>query len=449
VFESLQGSFDRTLKKLKGEAKIKPSHIEEALVDLKTSLLEADVQYSVVERFVQQVQSAALGAEVSQGLNPYQQFLRILTKQMLAIFGEAKDFSLSFKPPVVILMAGLQGSGKTTSSGKLALLLKKKFKRKPLLVSVDVTRPAAIEQLERLAKDIKVDYFGSSSQVPVERAAAALKFAQTYGLDVVIVDTAGRLSVDEALMAELAQLKETLQPHHILYVADAMSGQQGLQVATDFSSRVGLTGAVLSKADGDARGGVAFSIREAIQVPLQFVGTGEKMENFEAFHADRWVGRILGMGDISSLLEKAQDVVADEGIDQKKQATKILKGQMSLLDFQQMMKMMKKMGSVGSLMGMIPGMSSMAQKVDPEQIETKLKRVDAAINSMTAQERLHPDVINGERKRRISKGSGVSVEEINQFLREFSEMQKMMKKMSGMKGLMKGMAGGKGMRMPF
>lgn len=443
MFEGLQSSFERTLQKLKGAAKVRPQDIEEALTELKTSLLEADVQYDVAIRFLENVKTAAVGAQVEKGLNPYQQFLKILHKEMLSIFGETKNFDLAFRPPVIILMVGLQGSGKTTSSAKLALFAKRKLKRKPLLVSVDVTRPAAIEQLERLGKDAKLDVFSTESRNPIERALTAIKYAQTYGLDFVVIDTAGRLSIDEALMKELADLKTQTQPQHILFVADSMSGQQGLQVATDFSARVGLTGAVLSKSDADTRGGVAFSIREALKVPLQFVGTGEKMENFEVFHPDRWVSRILGMGDIASLVEKAQEVVSDSGVDEESQMKKMLKGQLNLLDFQQQMKMMKKMGSMGSLMGMIPGMSQLAAKVDQAAVDKKLKRVDAMINSMTPLERTKPEVLNGDRKRRIAKGSGTQVEELNQFLREFIEMQKMMKKMGNMKGMMRGMMPGR------
>jgi signal recognition particle subunit SRP54 len=301
-----------------------------------------------------------------------------------------------------------------------------------------VTRPAAIEQLERLAKEIKIDYFQTASMKPLERAQAAIKYAQTYGLDFVIVDTAGRLSIDEALMSELSELKTFIQPHHILYVADAMSGQAGVSVAEGFSKRVGLTGAVLSKADADTRGGIAFSIREALQVPLQFVGTGEKPDAFEPFHPDRWISRILGMGDIASLAEKAKEIAEEEGIDDGTQVKKILKGQLSLVDFQQQMKMMKKMGSLGNIMGMIPGMSQMAGKIDQDQVDKKLKKVDAMINSMTNHERERPDVLNGDRKRRIAKGSGTQVEDLNQFLREFNEMQKLMKRMGSFKGLMRG-----------
>jgi len=443
MFEGLQNSIEKSLQKLKGTAKVRPQDIEESLAALKNSLLEADVQYDVATRFLENVKTAAIGAQVEKGLNSYQQFLKILHKEMLSIFGETKDFDLAFRPPVILMMVGLQGSGKTTSSAKLAHFAKRKLKRKPLMVSVDVTRPAAIEQLERLAKDAKLDYFNSESRVPVERAMAAIKYAQTYGLDMVVIDTAGRLSIDEALMKELSDLKVQVQPHHILFVADSMSGQQGLQVASDFSDRVGLTGALLSKSDADTRGGVAFSIREALKVPLQFVGTGEKLENFEVFHPDRWVSRILGMGDIATLVEKAQEVAEDSGVDDESQMKKMLKGQLNLLDFQQQMKMMKKMGSMGSLMGMIPGMSQFAGKIDQEVVDKKLKRVDAMINSMTPLERTKPEVLNGDRKRRIAKGSGTQVEDLNSFLREFIEMQKMLKKMGGMKGqmgnLMKGM----------
>lgn len=438
MFEALQGGLERTLRRLKGEAKIRPQHIDEALQEIRSSLLEADVQYHVVERFLERTKQKAIGADVARGLSPYQQFLKILYDEMLAIFGDSAEFSVSFKPPVILFMVGLQGSGKTTSSAKLAAYAKKKLKRKPLLVSVDVTRPAAIEQLERLAKEIKIDYFQTASMKPLERAQAAIKYAQTYGLDFVIVDTAGRLSIDEALMSELSELKTFIQPHHILYVADAMSGQAGVSVAEGFSKRVGLTGAVLSKADADTRGGIAFSIREALQVPLQFVGTGEKPDAFEPFHPDRWISRILGMGDIASLAEKAKEIAEEEGIDDGTQVKKILKGQLSLVDFQQQMKMMKKMGSLGNIMGMIPGMSQMAGKIDQDQVDKKLKKVDAMINSMTTHERERPDVLNGDRKRRIAKGSGTQVEDLNQFLREFNEMQKLMKRMGSFKGLMKG-----------
>jgi signal recognition particle subunit SRP54 len=438
VFDSLQNQLEKTLKALRGQAKIRPAHIEEALEAIKKSLLEADVQYQVTNRFLERVKAAALGADVAQSLTPYQQFIRILQKEMLDIFGAETPLELSGKPPIVLMMVGLQGSGKTTSSAKLALYAKRKLKRKPLLVSVDVSRPAAIEQLERLAEDAKVDNFKTPLTTPLERAQAALKYAQTYGLDLLIVDTAGRLSIDEPLMKELEVLKENIKPQSILYVADAMSGQQGLQVAEGFSARVGLTGAILSKADGDTRGGIAFSIRESLHVPLQFVGTGEKMEAIEVFHPDRWVSRILGMGDVIGLMEKADEAVQEHGEDKAQdQAKRMMKGQLTLLDFQQQMKMMSKMGSLGGLMGMIPGMSAMAGKIDHEALEKKMKKIDAMINSMTAAERTDPDLINGSRRRRISLGSGTQVEDLNQFLREFHEMQKMMKRFSGkkMKGL--------------
>jgi signal recognition particle subunit SRP54 len=424
VLDGLQSKLEKTLKVLRGQAKIRPAHIEEALQEIRTILLDADVQFQVVKRFLERTKEQALGAEVGQGLNPYQQFLRILQKEMLEVFGEVKEFNTSFKPPVVIFMVGLQGSGKTTSSAKLALYAKKKLKRKPLVVSVDVTRPAAIEQLERMAKDGKIDCFNSPSLSPFERAEGALKYAQTYGLDLLIVDTAGRLSIDEEMMQELENLKNKMNPQHLLYVADAMSGQQGLQVAEGFSERVGLTGAVLTKSDADTRGGVAFSIREALKVPLQFVGTGEKLQAFEVFHPDRWVSRILGQGDIKGLLEKAEDAASAGGADMEKQAKKMVKGKLSLQDFQQQMKMMTKLGSMKNLMGMVPGMSGMANQIDQEEVDLKMKRIDAMINSMTPKEREYP------------------------FLREFHQMQKMMKRFSGkkMKGLGNMLGGMKGMR---
>lgn len=419
---------------LRGEAKIRPSHIEKALEEIRTSLLEADVQYRVVNRFLENVKSKALGAEVLGSLSPYQQFLYILQKEMMEVLGPESDFNLNFKPPVIVFLVGLQGSGKTTSSAKFAYLAKRKLKRKPLLLSVDVRRPAAIEQLERLAKDAKVDYINPSSDDPVVRANAGLQFARTYGLDLLIVDTAGRLSIDQELMSELAMMKNSLQPQQVLYVADAMSGQAGLQVAEGFSNQVGLTGAILTKADADARGGVAFSIREALGVPLYFVGTGERLENFEAFHPERWVSRILGQGDLKTLIEKVEEITEQEkqkGHQPEKLAKRALKGQLNLVDFQQQMKMMSKLGSMKGLLGMIPGIGSMANQIDNELVEKKMKRIDAMICSMTPEERQNPDLLNGSRKRRVAMGSGTKVEEINQFLREFWEMQKLLKRFKG------------------
>ncbi len=438
MLENLQNQFGRTLKFLSGQAKIRPAHIEEALGQIKTSLLEADVQFKVVNRFLEKVKTRALGVEVERSLTPYQQFLKILSQEMLEVLGSEVSLDFSGKPPLVALMVGLQGTGKTTSAAKLALYLRKKHKRRPLLVSVDVTRPAAIEQLERLAKDAKLDYFNPPTQVPLERAQAALKYAQTYGLDFLIIDTAGRLSIDEPLMQELEVLKSNLSPKFVFYAVDAMSGQQGLSVAEGFATRVGVTGVVLTKTDGDSRGGVAFSIREALGLPLQFVGAGEKIDALEPFVPSRWISRILGMGDIETLLEKAQDVMEETGGPSKDEAKRMVQGDLTLMDFQKQMKMMSKLGSIGGLMGMIPGMGQMASKINPEQIEAKMKRVDAMINSMTNGERLRPDIINGDRKRRIAKGSGTQVEEINQFLREFGDMKKLMKSLSGKK--MRGLA---------
>jgi len=443
VLEALQDGFSKVLKNLRGEAKIRPEHIDRALEEIKTNLLEADVQFQVVKRFLENVRGKALGSEVIGSLTPYQQFVYILQSEMLNTLGTEAEFSLSARPPVVILMAGLQGAGKTTSSAKLGIYLKRKQKRKPLLVSVDIRRPAAIEQLERLAADAKIDYLNPSSMDPLERARAAINFAGTYGLDTVIVDTSGRLSIDDELMKELEDLYHGLRPKQVLYVADAMSGQQGLQVAEGFAKKIGLTGAVLSKSDADSRGGVALSIREALGVPLCFVGIGEKLEDFEAFHPDRWVGRILGMGDLQSLVEKVEQVTQDEkqkGVDPEKMAQKAFKGGLNLEDFQQQMKMMSKLGSMKSLMGMIPGMGAMAGKVDSEAMEKRLKRIDAMICSMTPSEKKHPDIINGTRKRRITAGSGTKVEELNQFLKEFYDMQKLMKRFKGAKG-MPGMGG--------
>lgn len=434
MLDGLQNRFDKALRVLKGEAKIRPQHIEEALKEIREALLEADVQFSVVKRLLARVKEKALGTEVLESLTPYQQFLHILQTEIREVLGSSPELNLKVKPPLVILMAGLQGAGKTTSSAKLGFHLKRKHKRSPVLVSVDVRRPAAIEQLERLCKDAKLDYVNPSTQDPVERGQEALKYARTYGSDVLIVDTAGRLSIDEELMQELERLKTELQPEEVLYVADAMSGQQGLQVAEGFSERVGLSGAIISKADADTRGGLVLSIREALGVPLYFVGSGEKTEAFEPFFAERWVSRILGMGDLKSLQEKVEEAsksAKSKGVKPEKMAKKAMKGKLSLTDFQQQMKMMSSMGSMKGLLGMIPGMGAMANQIDQEEVEKKLKRVDAMICSMTPKEREHPDVLNGSRKRRVARGSGSSVEELNQFLREFTQMQKMLKSFKG------------------
>jgi len=434
VLEGLQNRLDKTLKTLRGEAKIRAPHIESALLEIRTSLLEADVQFQVVKRFMERVREKALGAKVLDGVSPYQQFLYILREEMISILGGEQSFELQGKPPLVILMAGLQGSGKTTSSGKLALYLKKKMKRSPLLVSTDVRRPAAIEQLDRLAKDVKVDSFKVDSLNPLERARKAVEYARTYGLDTVIVDTAGRLSIDEDLMAELGALHRELNPAHTLYVADSMSGQAGLEVVTGFAKRILLTGAILTKTDADSRGGLALSVRENLGVPLFFVGAGEKMDAFDYFVADRWVGRILGMGDLKGLVDKVQDAMeGEERAEEKteKMARRAVKGHLTLTDFQEQMKMLSKLGSLKGLMGMVPGLSGMAGKIDSEALEKRFKRIDAMINSMTPFERADPNCLNGGRKRRVTSGSGTSVEELNQFLKEFWQMQKMMKGFKG------------------
>ncbi len=444
MLEALQNKFEKTLKTLKGEAKIRPAHIEAALQEIRSNLLEADVQFSVVKNFIERVQTKALGAKVLDGVSPYQQFLYILREEMLEILGKNQDFTLAAKPPVIILMVGLQGAGKTTSCGKLALYLKKKMKRAPLLVSTDVRRPAAIEQLERLAKDVKADYFKTDSMNPLERARRAVDYATTYGIDTVIVDTAGRLSIDDELMTELQKLKEQLNPLQILYVADAMSGQAGLEVVQGFANRIGITGAVLTKTDADARGGLALSIRASLNAPLYFVGAGEKMDALELFVPDRWVGRILGMGDLAGLVEKIEDAMDGEEKSKEKaehMAKRALKGKLSLVDFQEQMKMLSKLGSLKGLMGMVPGLSGMASKIDSELVEKRLKKIDAMINSMTPAERADPDLLNGGRKRRVALGSGTSVEDLNQFLKEFWQMQKMMK------GLGSGPGKGLGLKM--
>lgn len=427
-------------------------NIKEALREVRLALLEADVNFKVVKDFVENVRSKSVGTEVLTSLSPGQQVIRIVHDELVAIMGGGEDNSLDLaaKPPVVIMMVGLQGAGKTTTCGKLGNLLKKQ-KRRPLLVSADVYRPAAIEQLHTVGRQLGLDIFASSAdQKPLDICINAVKFAELNGFDTVLLDTAGRHQIDDYLMNELSEIKTAVQPREILFVADAMTGQEAVTIASGFNDRLEISGVVLSKLDGDAKGGAALSIKAVTGKPIKFVGLGEKLDALEVFHPDRLVSRILGMGDVLTLVEKAQSLFDEKETSQLQQ--KLKKNQFDLEDFLAQMQQIKKLGSLESIMGMIPGMGKMMKQMKGAQpSENEIKRIEAIIRSMTPGERANHGIINGSRRLRIAKGSGTSVQEVNLLLKRFTEAQKMMKMMQklGPKGLLKGMGGlgglGKGM----
>jgi signal recognition particle subunit SRP54 len=435
MFENLQEKLQRAFKNLRGQGTLTPENIQEALKEIRMALLEADVNFKVVKQFIDQVAEKAVGQEVMTALSPAQQVIKIVHDELVTILGkDTAKLKFASQPPTVILMAGLQGSGKTTTSGKLAAWLKKGGNR-PMLVSVDVYRPAARQQLKVVAEAIKAHLYegkvDEANTATVERLAKeARKEAMNSGCNFLIVDTAGRLHIDDELMAEMQSLKKLLNPQEILFIADAMTGQDAVRSAEEFHKKLSITGVILTKMDGDARGGAALSIRNVTGQPIKFIGIGEKYDALEPFHPDRIVGRILGMGDVMTLIEKAQ-----EKIDQKKAtefATKALAGDgFSLEDFRDQLRQVKKLGSLQSVIKMLPsigpfaGMQKAADHVDDKQ----LNRVEAIINSMTAHERNHHEVINGSRRKRIARGSGTSVQEVNQLLRQYAQMRKMFKDM--------------------
>ena len=434
MFENLQDKLQRAFKNLRGQGKLSEENIQEALKEIRMALLEADVNFKVVKQLIDQIQAKAVGQEVMTAFSPAQQVVKIVHDELVEILGRDTAKLRFGTPPTVVLMAGLQGSGKTTTAGKLAAWLKKGGHR-PMLVSVDVYRPAARQQLKVVAEAIKANlYEGKVEQADtptVERLAKeARKEAMNTGCDILIVDTAGRLHIDDELMSEMQSLKKLLNPQEILFIADAMTGQDAVRSADEFHKKLSITGVVLTKMDGDARGGAALSIRNVTGQPIKFIGIGEKYDALEPFHPDRIVGRILGMGDVMTLIEKAQ-----EKIDSKKAeefAKKALAGDgFSLEDFRDQLRQVKKLGSLQSIIKMLPsigpfsGMQKAADKVDDSQ----LARVEAIINSMTQKERLHHEIINGSRRKRIARGSGTTVQEVNQLLRQYAQMRKMFKDM--------------------
>jgi len=452
MFENLSDRFEKAFQRIKGEATITEANIAETTKEIRRALVEADVNYSVAKRFANRVKDKAVGEEVLTSVRPGQLLVKI-TQEELAEFMGGQHAGLNLKgKPGVILMSGLQGSGKTTHTSKLALHLQSKQGKRPLLVACDVYRPAAIDQLEVMGKRVGADVFTQREEKnPVAIAEAALRHARSHGNDVVIIDTAGRLAVDEAMMDEIAQIKEAVQPSETLFVVDAMTGQDAVRTAQAFHERIAFDGVILTKMDGDTRGGAALSIREETGKPIKFIGTGEKPEALEPFHPDRMAQRILGMGDVVTLVEKAQEQF-DEA-QAKKLEKKIRKNSFDFEDFLEQVQQIKKMGNVKDLLAMVPGMGKALRGVDID--DDAFKHIEAIIRSMTPDERQHPEKLNGSRKTRIAKGSGTSVQEVNQLLKQFGEMKKMMKMMNAGGGRRRGLGGmmGRGampggMRMP-
>jgi len=434
MFDSLTERLQGVMQSLKGHGKLTAEDIDAAMREIRLALLEADVNFKVVREFVGHVKERALGSEVTESLTPAQQVVKIVNEELVALMGSG-DSKLAFSghPPTVVLLAGLQGSGKTTTCAKLAKLLKKDGKQ-PVLIAADVYRPAAIDQLQTLAGRVGVPCYAPGADLdPVDIARDGVEYARRHG-DVAIIDTAGRLHVDEELMAELVNIAGAVKPHNVLLVVDAMTGQDAVNAADAFKGHVDLDGVVLTKLDGDARGGAALSVRAVTGKPIKFASTGEKLDDFDAFHPDRMASRILGMGDVLSLIEKAE-----QSLDEKQAAemeAKLRRAEFTFEDFLDQLKQVRKMGSLSSILGMLPGVPGMKELKNVQVDDRQLDRIEAMIFSMTGQERRHPDIIDGSRRRRIAAGSGTSVQDVNNLLKQYREMQKMLKMFSS--GKMKG-----------
>lgn len=450
MFDNLSEKLDSVFKKLRGHGRLNDQHIKETMREIRLVLLEADVNFRVVKDFVARVGERATGQDVLKSLTPGQQVIKIVREELAALMGEGEDnqLNLAARPPVPIMLCGLQGAGKTTTCGKLALKLRRE-KRNPLLVPADIYRPAAIEQLKTLGRQIGIEVYDTQpEQDPVDICTKARTYAELNGFDTIILDTAGRLHIDSELMQELQRIVTAVVPQEILFVADAMTGQDAVNVAASFDEQLPLSGVVLTKLDGDARGGAALSIRAVTGKPIKLVGMGEKLDALEQFHPDRMAQRILGMGDVLSLIEKAQEAVEVEEAAEMEQ--RLRKEGFTLVTFLEQMQMIKKMGSIESLLKMIPGAGKAMKKAGGMQLpEDELKKIEAIIRSMTPKERLDHRILNGSRRLRIANGSGTRVQDVNQLLKRFTEAQKMMKKMQkmGPKGL-KGMLG-RGGQAPF
>ncbi|EJE7395747.1 signal recognition particle protein [Listeria monocytogenes] len=431
AFEGLAGRLQETMNKIRGKGKVNEADVKEMMREVRLALLEADVNFKVVKQFIKTVSERAVGADVMKSLTPGQQVIKIVQEELTSLMGgEESKIGTADRPPTVIMMVGLQGAGKTTTSGKLANLLRKKYNRKPLLVAADIYRPAAIKQLETLGKQLDMPVFSLGDQVsPVEIAKQAIAKAKEEHLDYVIIDTAGRLHIDETLMDELKQVKEIATPTEILLVVDSMTGQDAVNVAQSFNEQLEITGVVLTKLDGDTRGGAALSIRSVTGKPIKFIATGEKMEALETFHPDRMASRILGMGDVLSLIEKAQTDVDTEKM--KGMEQKMKDNSMTLDDFLEQLQQVKQMGPLDELLKMMPGANKMKGLDNMNVDDKQLGHIEAIIKSMTKNEKDNPDIINASRRKRIARGSGRPVQEINRLLKQFGEMKKMMKQMTG------------------
>ena len=447
MFDNLTDRLSGTFRKLTGKGSLTKANIQDALSEVRRALLEADVALSVVKDFVTRVSLRAVGQEVSKSLTPGQAFIKIVQAELESIMGTANaELDLKAAPPAVVLMAGLQGAGKTTTAAKLARWLKNDLKKSVMLVSADVYRPAAIQQLQTLALEVDVAFFASDiSQTPSAIAAAALAEAKRKFVDVLIVDTAGRLAIDQEMMGEIQQLHSQLNPVETLFVVDAMTGQDAANTAKAFNDALPLTGVVLTKADGDARGGAALSVRHITGKPIKFIGMGEKMDALEPFYPDRIASRILGMGDMLSLIEEAEKKV--DKVKAEKLARKIKKGKgFDLEDFKEQLAQMQNMGGVASIMDKMPGMGGLPPGAAKMVDDSKFRQMEAIINSMTPRERTNPDALNGSRKRRITVGSGTQIQDLNRLLKQHKQMQKVMKKMKGgnMANMMRGLGGMQG-----
>ncbi|WP_333686033.1 signal recognition particle protein [Mitsuokella jalaludinii] len=454
IFESLSDRLQATFKKLRAHGKLTEDDVNEAMREVRMALLEADVNFKVVKQFIKTVKERAIGQDILETLTPAQVVIKIVDEELTKLMGGTQSrLNISPKPPTVIMMVGLQGAGKTTSAGKLGLALKKQGKR-PLLVAADIYRPAAITQLQVLGKQLDIPVFSMEQGTDaVTIAKSSIGYSQSHACDVVIIDTAGRLQIDEKLMQELRDIKSEVHPHEILLVVDAMTGQESVNVAQAFNDALGLDGVVMTKLDGDARGGAALSVKAVTGVPIKFIGLGEKLEPLEPFHPDRMASRILGMGDVLSLVEKAQATFDME--EAKKMEKKLRKDEFTLDDFLAQMQQVKKLGSLDNILGLIPGMGGLKKQLAGQDIDLdgkEMRQIEAIIKSMTPKERANITIINGSRRKRIAMGSGTRVQDVNKLLKQFGEMKKMMKKMKKMQKGKKGLPnlGGLGLpKLPF
>jgi len=444
AFEGLSERLQHVMNRIRGKGKVTEADVKEMMREVRLALLEADVNFKVVKDFIKRVSERAVGQEVMKSLTPGQQVIKVVKEELTALMGgEQSQIAVAKKPPTVVMMVGLQGAGKTTTTGKLANLLRKRHNRKPLLVAADIYRPAAIKQLETLGKQLNVPVFSLGEHAnPVEIAKQALERAKEEHDDYVLIDTAGRLHVDEALMDELKQMKEAVKPDEIFLVVDAMTGQDAVNVAQSFHEQLGITGVILTKLDGDTRGGAALSIRAVTGAPIKFAGMGEKLDALEPFHPERMASRILGMGDVLTLIEKAQAAVDEEKAKELEQ--KMRTATFTFDDFLDQLGQVRKLGPLDEILKMLPGANKIKGLDNIQVDEKQIARVEAIIRSMTKEEKMHPEIINGSRKKRIAKGSGTTVQEVNRLLKQFDDMKKMMKMMTNMPKGKK-----KGFRFPF